>query len=260
MSIIVSAFRNAVLNWLPCGLFMRGYAWYAYWRGEPELRVISQLVDPGDEAIDVGANYGVYAYHLSRFASRVHAYEPNPMLAARLRKAVPANVTVHEAALSDVSGDASLHVPLYADGRHMHGCAKVLQSADGDDVVVHSIKLNRLDDADVGQVGFIKIDVEGHEESVIRGAIRLIERCKPNLLIEIEQRHIKKSVGDVVAYIESLGYRAHILIRNSALTLNTSGNADKLSFLEPAARVLDNEESKDSPLNFIFIHQSRLPR
>jgi hypothetical protein len=49
--------------------------------GEPELRILSDLVPAGRPAIDVGANRGFYSYALSKLASRVTAFEPHPLLA-----------------------------------------------------------------------------------------------------------------------------------------------------------------------------------
>jgi hypothetical protein len=51
------------------------------------------------------------------------------------------------------------------------------------------VPLRRLDDYAFENVGFIKIDVEGHEESVLRGGLETLQRNRPTLLIEIEERH-----------------------------------------------------------------------
>ncbi len=257
MSKITSVSRRLVLKWTPYGLYMRIYAWYAFWKGEPELQILSKLVDPQKESIDVGSNYGVYAYHLSRLTPRVHAYEPNPGLAARLCKAVPANVTVYEAGLSDEPGAASLHVPVYADGRHMHGCAKIVDGIAANDGIMHSVKLACLDDAEFMNIGFIKIDVEGHEEKVLRGAVRLLERCKPILLVEIEQRHLNKNAGEVIAYIESLGYRTFSLKGHCAV-VRARWASHYSDALDPVLGYSGRELPDDRPINYIFIHRSHL--
>ena len=68
------------------------------------------------------------------------------------------------------------------------------------------IELRRLDDQGHGGVGFIKIDVEGHELAVIQGARRLLERDRPTLLVEIEQRHAGRGVRESCDAIRRLGY------------------------------------------------------
>jgi hypothetical protein len=60
-------------------------------------------------------------------------------------------------------------------------------------------------------VGFIKIDVEGHEAAVLRGASRLIEQSAPTLLIEIEQRHIQGPIQDVFNMVAEMGYAGFFL-------------------------------------------------
>ena len=65
----------------------------------------------------------------------------------------------------------------------------------------------RLDDFDLPQIGFIKIDVEGHEESVLHGAEGIIERDRPNLMIEIEERHNPGAIERTAAWFERRGYR-----------------------------------------------------
>ena len=73
------------------------------------------------------------------------------------------------------------------------------------------VELARLDDEPLQDVGFIKIDVEGHEGSVVRGGERLIRRDRPVILIEVEQRHAPKPVTETFQQIERLGYDGFFL-------------------------------------------------
>jgi hypothetical protein len=63
-----------------------------------------------------------------------------------------------------------------------------------------------LDGQNLRGIGFIKIDVEGHEEKVIRGGLETLRREKPVLVIEIEKRHTGRPAGETHRLIESLGY------------------------------------------------------
>ena len=58
----------------------------------------------------------------------------------------------------------------------------------------------------ISTVEFIKIDAEGHEESIIRGGLKLIKEQMPNLLIEIEERHNPGSINSVVKILEEMNY------------------------------------------------------
>ena len=67
--------------------------------------------------------------------------------------------------------------------------------------------MKKLDNFEISNnIGFIKIDVEGHELEVIDGAINTITKNMPVLLIEIEERHTQKSVLDSISYIKNIGY------------------------------------------------------
>jgi hypothetical protein len=76
------------------------------------------------------------------------------------------------------------------------------------------VRLCRLDDLcrDMrGRISFVKIDVEGHELEVLRGGIETLRRHRPNLLIEIEQRHSPVPIFHTLDFLASLGYAGEFL-------------------------------------------------
>jgi len=73
--------------------------------------LIAGLVPRGRNAVDVGANRGIYTYWIAKNATSVDAFEPQPWLARYIRGARLRNVRVHELALSDRAGEAQLLVP-----------------------------------------------------------------------------------------------------------------------------------------------------
>ncbi len=156
--------------------------------GEPELALLPLLVDPDRVAIDVGASVGVYTSALVRLSSRVVAFEPVPPLSRRLVHTFP-DVLVLPLAASDETGMQALHVPR-REGKDLHPRASLRADADPDlehDQIL--VPTCRLDSLDLGPVGFIKVDVEGHELAVMRGTRGLLERDRPILLVESEIRH-----------------------------------------------------------------------
>jgi FkbM family methyltransferase len=130
-----------------------------------------RLADPGELALDVGANIGAMTGVLARRAGEVWAFEPHPAVGRTLRGNVArftgrpgfAPVRVFDLAASDADGTATLHCPSEFDGNH--GTARL--TAEGDGVVVRTARLDGL----LGDrpVGLMKIDVEGHEPAVFRG-------------------------------------------------------------------------------------------
>ncbi|MCK6452107.1 MAG: FkbM family methyltransferase [Alphaproteobacteria bacterium] len=203
---------------IPPRLYWRIRAWRGYFKGEAELKLLKHLIDPRRNAVDAGANKGVYTYFLARRARHCFAYEPNPKIHAILARACRgANVTVSNAALSDRSGEATLMVPIRS-GRISNQTASLRADTAGAGAHLEApVATRRLDDEPVGDVGFIKIDVEGFERAVIEGARQTIARSRPVLLVEIEEKNTGQPPERTIEWIEGLGYRA-LCLRDGVLT------------------------------------------
>jgi FkbM family methyltransferase len=168
----------------------------------------------GATVVDVGASWGLFTYHLTHRVGKsghVYSFEPHPANAPMLSKLAAARSNVHfsQSAVSDIAGHAQLQVPRQQT-RLVTAQASLSHGFDGQGVDVETIDVPtvRLDDA-IGpsvHVDFVKIDVEGHELSVLRGGSSLFRRSLPSILIEIEQRHLATPIDDVFAELEALGY------------------------------------------------------
>lgn len=172
-------------------------------RGDPEVRLLPQLVGQGRRALDIGANRGVFAYWLARCCRAVEAFEPNPLLAQALSAAHLKGVCVHPVALSDRAGEAELLVPRHRKGGFDTPSAHLSRGAGEEAGQRHKVKLARLDDFAFAEVDFIKIDVEGFEEEVLEGGWRTISSARPAMLVEMVERlrpgcgaRIAKRLGD----------------------------------------------------------------
>jgi FkbM family methyltransferase len=188
--------------------FLRILAWKNYWLGEPELRILSTFVHPNAVAFDIGANRGIYTYLLSRLANRVVAFEPNPELARRLRSATGPNVTVVEVALSDRPGRGTLEIPAGVQGDLSHGYGRLVANKSGHESASYQVELARLDDWKDLSPGFIKIDVEGHEDSLLAGGERLLEQARPVCLVEMEERHRQRPIQEALDRMRGMGFLA----------------------------------------------------
>lgn len=176
-------------------------------KGEPELRLLPFLVDRTRAAVDAGANRGIWADELARLCPKVYAFEPNPKLFPVLKAAARANVECHPCGLSDSDGRADLMVPGQGVRFSNQGATLNPAKVDGVAYATSAIETRKLDSLQLDPVGFIKIDVEGHEAAVVRGARALIARDKPTLIIEIEERHTKEPLRETLSNVTSLGYR-----------------------------------------------------
>ena len=175
---------------------------------EGEIFLTHIFADRNGIAIDIGANYGIWSYHLSKIFKRVESFEPIKECCDVIRSTHRQNINVHNEALSSSPGSMELHIPVVKGGL-------LLQSASLGDVEgqfeSRVVPVKTLDNYSVGQVRFIKIDVEGHEIEVLKGAEQTIRRFKPVMIIEIEQRHLDFPMDDVVALVKSYGYNAFFL-------------------------------------------------
>ncbi len=201
------AVLNQLSNVLPERVFVRVVAWQ-YGLFEPELRRLSEFVPPGRTAVDVGGWWGPWSWRLAKLVPEVVTFEPNPKLAAALTRVLPANVRVHNLAASDAVGEATLSI---ADGpRGSEGRGTL--NLDGRATIKYPVKTVALDDLDLKNVGFVKIDVEGHELAVLRGAAKLLRRDRPNVIVEIEERHHPDgAVIEVFDFFRNLDYNSRFL-------------------------------------------------
>lgn len=225
---------------IPGPLYLRNLVSRRLRRGERELHAIPMLAEPGAVAIDVGANKGVYSYLLSRICRAVEAFEPNPKICALLRRCVPANVSVHEVALSNQSGMTEMLLPIHRTGRFSNqGGTLQTRKLDGREFGTWPVEQRRLDDYNFTDVCFIKMDVEGFELEVLEGAADTLAREKPTLLIEIDETQSKRPMADSFKALADYGYDGYCL--NQAL--------------HPIGRYRTADGFHPPGDNFIFFHR-----
>lgn len=143
----------------------------------PVTEAIMRLADNGDTALDVGANIGYMSLVLAMSVTpsgHVLSFEPNPDVLPNLYRNVDgwrslqiAPIEIKPIALSDRNGEAKLGMP--ADYGQNRGVA-TLEIEHG----TVPVEICRLDSLEIAKVGFMKVDVEGHEASVFSGATKLL--------------------------------------------------------------------------------------
>jgi FkbM family methyltransferase len=155
---------------------------------------MEDLVRGGDEVLDVGANIGAltaFLWKLVGSKGRVHSFEANPQLMARLLR----NLTHHNLPTgflqnAAVWSESGCSLMLEIDQSYYHSSSRV-RSSPQDSIysnapIVHVSSLS-LDDycKNTGTApAFIKVDVEGAEEQVLKGASNVLDSYKPSLIIE----------------------------------------------------------------------------
>lgn len=188
-------------------------------RGHLSHRIVEAFVREGDHVVDVGANGGAFTHRFAQLvgpAGHVDAFEPNPGFVEHLRRLSRdrPTITLHPLALSDRNAEGILRIPSL-EGVPAGELGTVERSGDHLDAFEEiAVPLRTLDEVISSSdrpVTFVKCDVEGHEDAVLDGALALLSRDRPVVLIEIEQRHRKTPVQRAFDCMAELGYEGWAL-------------------------------------------------
>lgn len=219
---------------------------------EKEMALLPLIVRNHCHALDVGGNRGTYAYRLWRLGAKVEVFEPNSECYNVLTAwaAGKSDVNIHCVALSNRSGNTNLHIPIDEAGNAHDASASIeyagFANARDELVLLEPLDIYRFDD-----VGFIKIDVEGHESKVIEGAELTIAKSKPALLIEIEQRHNSTPIDSIFKKMLDYGYQGFFLEVTELVALEKFDLAIHQS--------MENFGRKGQYINnFLFLHRDKL--
>jgi FkbM family methyltransferase len=184
---------------------------------EKEIRLLPLLCSEAKLAIDIGGNLGLYVHHFQKLCKGVVVFEPIPALQSHLKQQYP-DIRVEGVALSDAPGEARLRMPTGNYSWATIAATNNLALADpAGGLTSIDVPVRTLDSYTFDNVGIIKVDVEGHEEQVLRGAIQLLSREMPNIVVEVEERHNPGSVKRVSDFLAGLGYHGFFL-HEAALT------------------------------------------
>jgi FkbM family methyltransferase len=180
--------------------------------GRSGVQLIRTRVREGMTVLDVGANVGVYTSLLSRIVGphgHVLALEPDPDNWRALQKASTANgwqnVELHQTAAADRKGQMSFARSSFNSGNHSLQSDPSRPGAE----VVNVIRLDEL--LEGRKINFIKIDVQGWEASVLRGAEKVLREKSPlSMLVELWPQGLQRngsSAGEVLELLESFSFR-----------------------------------------------------
>lgn len=163
------------------------------------------LTDAGS-VIDGGAHIGYYTRYFSEIIGekgKVYSFEPNPYLFRLLNKYARfhSNILCYQKALSHATGQTALYVEPFSLSQDSS-----LEKGRKDQKSI-SIDAIALDDliAETEQIRLIKLDVEGFEEQAIRGAEKLIERCRPWIIFEYVQNQHRND-RDILSLLAKRNY------------------------------------------------------
>jgi FkbM family methyltransferase len=192
--------------------------WHVHFFGsyEPEVRgAIKAWLGPGQTALDVGANVGWHTLLMARQVGpegRVCAFEPNQTTRARLLDAAAANALTHvrvdPRGVAECSGRRRFRAP--AAGDLWDGTGRLVGDGAGTDIDCVSLDdfaaEERLD-----AVGLLKIDVEGWELAVLRGARRVLAAFRPAIVFEYDPAYVVRCGGTGLALSTFLAESRYVM-------------------------------------------------
>ena len=198
------------------------------------MQIVQELCSTDKISLDVGVFRGVYSYLLSKHSLKVVGFEANPIMFKYLDRnltSIIKNLELYNLALSNDEGDAELKIPLrkksffkvnfedYYEG----GLATINKenNLDGKEIHTINIKKARLDSFQFNnKVGFIKIDVEGHEQKVLEGSVKILENNQPNLLVEIE-KSLNLNPDYTISFLREIGYQCFVFDEAKLIEVKT---------------------------------------
>ena len=250
ISFCISRLETFLGNIAP--IFLLNFRRYIGYGVEPELALLSQLCDKNKISLDIGANAGMYTYHMLQHSKKVYAFEPNPRYVTRLMRSFRQNVVVHPVALSSSIGESELRIPMGINGAGTLEKENDFGGAyNSSEIEVIKVQMKTLDDFGFKNVAFIKIDVEGFEDKVLEGGIKTIAENKPAMLIEIEERHRHNSISQMQKALSVYGYKGYFL-KDGKLYSMENFSSEKYQKAENMQTIYIN--------NFAFLTSAHLER
>ena len=223
---------------------------------DAELLLLEFLLNKDSVFFDIGANKGEYVNYAEKLINpkNIYLFEPEKKLNKQLN-AIFKDCNILDVALSDSAGTHQFKIPIIngvADN-----CLSSLEVDNKEDneteAIIYEVKTNTLDAFAKEKNVFpdlIKIDVEGHELSVLKGAENYISTHHPSLIIEIEQRHHKDiHIDFVFEDFNKKGYNAYYYSKKQAQLFPYNNKTHLTNSKEYFGKI-------DYINNYIFIHSN----
>jgi len=161
--------------------------------GQSELRREAyKYITSWRGCVDAGANVGMWTRNLMKDFDRVYCFEPNPIFAECWKRNIPAdqNAVLYDVGLGDREHTATYRQPLH----------QMLDRTPG------SVQVKTLDSFELTGIDFIKIDVDGYEDLLMKGAVETIANNSPVINIEMKRTKRPHVVRDAEDVLKKLGY------------------------------------------------------
>lgn len=213
----VARIERTAMRRLPASMVVTMNAMLHQRMGEPELHIVKDLVREGTIAVDVGGHFGMYTYMMARAVGKqgrvitIEPIEEDARLIDDAMRRLKQPVTVLHCALSSRDGEAEMRIPLIGGSAKtaLSTLERDAQAPTASGTETRMVPTRTLDDVlrNIDRpVSFVKIDVEGHELEVLKGADDTLRIYQPNLLIEVNADLGEHDPTDVFTAVRTYGY------------------------------------------------------
>ncbi len=209
--------------------------WRTGWYEPSTVRAVAGLLQPGMTFFDVGANVGQYTLLASGLNCTVHSFEPAPVIFQLLAdnvKPLAQSVQVNQSALSDVEEPVTLYMAQPGDLGSTSLTKQYCASGQTVEVPCTTID-NYMSKHAISRVDVLKIDVEGAESAVLRGAEKLLSGPhRPSIVIEYEetaQQRFGSSCAELTRFLTAHGYKLERITEHGTIPY-TPTDPDDYSF------------------------------
>ena len=193
----IKLFKNLITSKIELEFF---YLVYFFWNKKFFLK--------NKYAVDIGSNYGIYSFLFSKFFKKVESFEPITKHYIETYKLF-SNVTVNNYALGNKQSSENINVPI-VNNKLIYGYSSIHTKFKKS--ISEKIYVKRFDKVfKYKTLAFMKIDVEGYEIQVIKGAFNFIKKFKPIIMVEIEDRHNNKSFEFIYNKLKNINYSCYYL-------------------------------------------------
>lgn len=186
----------------------------------PELFFLKKIINQGDTCIDIGANVGYYSFFMLKHignSGKLYAVEPVEMFRRIWEKRIPKNKMQQAVLLPYALGNKNTLVEMGTpsiDGVVHHGMTKIIDKKTDNIVAAHEVEMRIPDElfANIPQIDFLKIDVEGYESIVFDNMHETIKRTFPIIQAELSG---KQNRHCVINLLKSYNYSVCILEKDN---------------------------------------------
>ena len=217
---------------------------------EAGAQALLDLAQPGMSVLDIGTNIGTTLLQLARRVGKsgsVQGFEPDPANFAKASRNLKLNAWADHARVANIAlGGENGRLKMFQVNPKNRGMNRILPASQAEQGAFPSVEVavrvldEFLEEAQITRVDLVKIDVEGFEMNVLRGAKRLLSEMRPVLFIELDDRNLRdqnSSASELVALLQSNNYS--VLRADDGSEVTTQGDFEKCHFdiiATPSAR------------------------